>query len=110
MNTKFPNLGGSNASGNDSKYFQTTKKGTRPALRAAPPDSSLAASRTHRAARRRRRECTPHRLALARAQGSQGAEPRARPPGRGASAHAHARPPPPPCAPRQARSTSSRRS
>ena len=27
MNTKFPNLGGSNASGNDSKYFQTTKKG-----------------------------------------------------------------------------------
>ena len=28
MNTKFPNLGGSNASGNDSKYFQTTKKGT----------------------------------------------------------------------------------
>jgi len=27
MNTKLPNFGGSNAAGNDSKYFQTTKKG-----------------------------------------------------------------------------------
>eukprot|EP00964_Phaeocystis_antarctica_P113220 scaffold77290_cov58-Phaeocystis_antarctica.AAC.1 len=27
MNTKLPNFGGSNATGNDSKYFQTTKKG-----------------------------------------------------------------------------------
>ena len=27
MNTKLPNFGGTSASGNDSKYFQTTKKG-----------------------------------------------------------------------------------
>ena len=27
MNTKLPNFGGTNAVGNDSKYFQTTKKG-----------------------------------------------------------------------------------
>ena len=31
MNTKLPNFGGSNAAGNDSKYFQTTKKGAPPA-------------------------------------------------------------------------------
>ena len=37
MNTKLPNFGGSNAAGNDSKYFQTTKKGAP----SAAPQSSL---------------------------------------------------------------------
>ena len=32
MNTKLPNFGGTSASGNDSKYFQTTKKGAQKGL------------------------------------------------------------------------------
>ena len=44
MNTKLPNFGGTSASGNDSKYFQTTKKGAAP---------------------RRRAGCTPFRAARA---------------------------------------------
>jgi len=44
MNTKLPNFGGSNATGNDSKYFQTTKKGA--------PQRQLASSAAVRDARR----------------------------------------------------------
>ena len=45
MNTKLPNFGGTSASGNDSKYFQTTKKG------APPPPPGAHVSRRRQAIR-----------------------------------------------------------
>ena len=44
MNTKLPNFGGSNASGNDSKYFQTTKKGALKPRLACPRRGSAPAA------------------------------------------------------------------
>ena len=48
MNTKLPNFGGTQGGGNDSKYFQTTKKGAQLRLSLAQPGARSDAAPTCR--------------------------------------------------------------